>query len=224
MIGDFSSRPVFYTGHLNLPLSTNVRSLFSSSYSINTHSSLFFWSCLFGNLKNFDFLHCESLRAREEVFESAVTLVHAVTTPVSAISVSVTESVLVAVIQHNNVIAAKTWSLSEVAVDCLALLVRLQREFPRRNAVRIPQREEETPQAIISLPTTVPHARFPFQGREAAEHIPVCVQNERQCVRAAVTAAVECSRGETIAAASPQQQPLLHAELVKQWRIFPNYQ
>jgi hypothetical protein len=31
------------------------------------------------------------------------------------------------------------------ATDCPVLLVRLQREFPRQDAVRIPQREEETP-------------------------------------------------------------------------------
>jgi hypothetical protein len=40
---------------------------------------------------------------------------------------------------------------------------------------------------------------FPLHWREAAENVPVCVQNELQRVRAAVAAAVEFLRAETVA-------------------------
>jgi hypothetical protein len=37
------------------------------------------------------------------------------------------------------------------ARDCVPFHFLLQREFPRRDTVQIPQREEENPQAVISL-------------------------------------------------------------------------
>jgi hypothetical protein len=96
------------------------------------------WKCrLVCNLKNFDFLHCELLRAHEEVLEGSVIRVRAVC-PVSA-KANVTVAVCVAVIGNSKVIAAaKYCTACGIALDCELLLFRPQHEFPRRNAVQIP--------------------------------------------------------------------------------------
>jgi hypothetical protein len=150
------------------------------------------------DLKDFDFLHCELLCAREQVPESGVVRTFAVT-PVSA-NVSPTASVCVAVIGNINAIT-KYWTQFGITNDCQLLPFRRQREFPRRDAVRIPQREEETPQAIVALQAIalmprlpVPHPRLPLHRREADENVPICVRYQSQSIRAAVAAALKPSR------------------------------
>jgi hypothetical protein len=56
------------------------------------------------------------------------------------------------------------------------------------------------------------------QRREAAKHIPACVQNDSQRVRAPVALPVKVSRAETVAAYAPQKHKPLPAELVEQPR------
>jgi hypothetical protein len=63
----------------------------------------------------------------------------------------VTAHVFVAVIGNRNANSAKYLTACGIAIDCGLLPFRLQREFPRRDAVRIPQRKEETPQAIVAI-------------------------------------------------------------------------
>jgi hypothetical protein len=86
--------------------------------------------------------------------------------------------------------------------------------------MRIPPSEVKTLQTVAALPLIPPCGRLPLHRREAAENIPVCVQNERQSVRAAVAAGVELPSGETVAAVPPQQIETLHTEFFKQWRKF----
>jgi hypothetical protein len=126
-------------------------------------------------------------------------------------------SVCVAVIGNINVIAvdAKQETLCESTIDCLLLLFRLQRECQRRDALRIPQCEEGTPQAVVTLEAAIVRS---LHCREAAENIPVCVGYQSQSVRAAVAEEMEFLRGETVAAVPPQQFETLRAELFKQRR------
>jgi hypothetical protein len=71
----------------------------------------------------------------------------------------------------------------------------------------IPQHEEETPQAVVTLPAvavsrlTLRDAQFPFHQHEAAENILISIQHQSQSVRAAVAAAVEFQSGDPVAAA-----------------------
>jgi hypothetical protein len=70
----------------------------------------------------------------------------------------VTVCVLVAVIANTNVTepAAKYCTACEIAIDCDLLRFRLQREFPRRDAVRMPQCEEEASRTVVALVLPVP--------------------------------------------------------------------
>jgi hypothetical protein len=72
---------------------------------------------------------------------------------------SQTVSVCVGVIGDTNVTAvvvASSCTASGPAIDCVLLRCRPQREFLRRDAMGIPQREEEPPKAVIAL--TLPAA------------------------------------------------------------------
>jgi hypothetical protein len=55
-------------------------------------------------------------------------------------------------------------------------------------------------------------SRLALHRVESAESVPVCVLDERQSVRVAVAAVMECAGAETVAAAPPQQDNLLSAE------------
>jgi hypothetical protein len=93
-------------------------------------------------------VHCEIECTREEILEGGVVRGQEVT-PASP-NVGETVSVCVAVIANRNVTGiAKLCTVDGIAIDCGLLLFLRQREFPRRNAVWIPEREEETPQVIV---------------------------------------------------------------------------
>jgi hypothetical protein len=66
----------------------------------------------------------------------------------------VTIAVSVAVIANLNATAnphvAKSCTTCGMGIDCTLLLCLLQCEFPRRDTVAVPQREEETAQAVVS--------------------------------------------------------------------------
>jgi hypothetical protein len=160
------------------------------------------------DLKHFDFRHCEIHCASEEVTEGNVIRAHAVT-PASA-NVSETISVCLAVTGNINVTITKVDTVCAIATDSILLLFCPQREFSRQDAVRIPQREQKTPQAVVALP---PAVVLPLHRREAAENVPVCIQNQSQSVRAVVAAAVEFVSCETVAAAAPQQIETLRGSL-----------
>lgn len=92
----------------------------------------------------------------------------------------------------------KWWVTSRIAQDCELLLFVLQCEFLERNAVAILQCDEETRHSLISIPVVViilallvAHPRLPLHEHEAAETVPLCVNNELEDVHATVAVAVD---------------------------------
>jgi hypothetical protein len=71
----------------------------------------------------------------------------------------------------------------------------LQCKTPRRDGVRIRKREQETPLTCIGLVAAVlarqSLLQLPLRPRKPSDDIPVCIFNESQSVRAAVTVIVK---------------------------------
>jgi hypothetical protein len=68
---------------------------------------------------------------------------------------------------------------------------RIQRKFHRREGARILQRENETPQTRIYLPTLPDRVEIPLHRCESPEIVPVPVLDQRERVRAPLAAAVK---------------------------------
>jgi hypothetical protein len=98
-----------------------------------------------------------------------------------------------------------------MAIDCPVFLCGLQRKSPRRDVVRILQREQETRPAVIRLVLVI--QRLPLYRRKSAEDVPLCVQNHGQCICVALAASVEFGSPETVAAPPLQQFEMFPAEL-----------
>jgi hypothetical protein len=62
----------------------------------------------------------------------------------------------------------------------------------------------------------------PLHRSEAAEDVPIRVQNQSESVRVSVAAAVKVARTETIAAAPPQKSKFLFSELREELRKVRN--
>jgi hypothetical protein len=86
-------------------------------------------------------------------------------------------------------------SFSGIAVDCTLFLFILQREFPRLDAV-----QNLSVKAKLHGWSSPFHFRLDthFNQHEVIESIPVCLHNEHQSLRAAVTARVEFLNEETV--------------------------
>jgi hypothetical protein len=98
----------------------------------------------------FDFLHCEMLHAREEIVNGSVIRVRAVT--LVYVNFSITISVCVAVIKNINFTAVtKFHTPYKMVINRVLLLFRSQSEFPRQDAMRIPQYKDKNLQAIVIL-------------------------------------------------------------------------
>jgi hypothetical protein len=103
---------------------------------------------LFCDLEDFDLLHAEMLRACENrvLLQSDVI---AVNDPKR----SETSGASIALIGNINV--TKVWTQSGITPDCPPLHFGLQPKSPRRDVVRILQREKETPQTGIGFVAAV---------------------------------------------------------------------
>jgi hypothetical protein len=100
--------------------------------------------CLPSDLEDLDFLDLEIPRTCEnERAESGVV-------GVSVAKGSATAGVCVAVIENSNVIP-KEWTRFGITPDCPLLGFGLQRKSPRRDVVRILQREKKTLLTVIRL-------------------------------------------------------------------------
>jgi phosphoenolpyruvate carboxylase len=88
------------------------------------------------------------------------------------------------------------------------ITVDLQHQFPRRDVVRILQREKQTLLTVIHL-AAIGCGSFPFHGSEHAENIPFCVENHVQSVCVTVTSTMKFFHFETIAIGWPQKQQSL---------------
>jgi hypothetical protein len=107
--------------------------------------------CLGCDFEDFNLCDFEIPRTREKdaiLHSSVVGVGHAKI-------VSVTAGACVAVIANNNVTIiiriTKAWTILGVTKDCPMLLFSLQRKSPRRDVVRILQREKKTLQTVIRL-------------------------------------------------------------------------
>jgi hypothetical protein len=103
------------------------------------------------DFEHLNFLHLERLRTRENrvISQSGVVRVSV------AKVISVTVSVCVAVIVNSNVIT-KLCTVNGTTKDCAAFLFGLQRKSPRRDVVRILQREKETlPLSVSKITVSV---------------------------------------------------------------------
>jgi hypothetical protein len=174
--------------------------------------------CLVCDLEDFDVFDLEFPRTREND-----KLVQFGVVGVRAAKGSVTVGVCAAVIGNSHSI--KVWTPFGITRDCLVLLFRLQRKSPRRDVVRILQREKKTLLTVIRLyavilvpPLPVPHWRFPLHRSEAAEDIPFRVQNHSQSVCVTVTSAVKVFRRKPIATSPPQKFKMLSPELCEDIR------
>jgi hypothetical protein len=105
------------------------------------------------DLEDFDFLHCEIVRTRENSHAVQVGVVR-----VRVVKRTVTVGVCVAVIGNTNV--TKAWTPLGATPDCFVLPFGHQRKFPRREIARILQRKKKTvqrknktPQTPIGLPS-----------------------------------------------------------------------
>jgi hypothetical protein len=127
--------------------------------------------CLPSDLEDLDFLDLETLPTRENDL-----LVQSGVVGVSAAKPSVTVGVCVAVIENSNVTSnskpyvafgittdcdqpittTKTWTAFGITPDCPVLLFGLQRKSPRRDVVRILQREKKTFPTVIRLRMIIP--------------------------------------------------------------------
>jgi hypothetical protein len=109
-------------------------------------------------------------------------------------------SVYVAVIGNINVrtsftpSSTKKWTSIETTPNSLMLLFSLQWKFPRREVVRILQREKKTLLTVIrfgegvfepGIPTS--HSEFPLHRSETSENVPFRVENHCQSVCVTVT-------------------------------------
>jgi hypothetical protein len=131
--------------------------------------------------------------------------------------VSPTLGVCVAVIGNN-----KECAPVGITFDCSVLPLGLQSKSPRRDIVRILQRENKTLPIVIPLPGVVsvsklpvPHPRFPLQRSETTENIPIRLKKQCQNVCVTVTSAVKVFYVETITTAPPQNRKLLLPELLE---------
>jgi hypothetical protein len=170
--------------------------------------------CLSSDLEDLDFFDLEILRTRENDVSVQSGLVDVRDAKVSFIA-----GVPVAIIANNHV-TSKDWTPFGITLVCVLLLLGPQRKPPRRDAVRILQREKKTfltaicfPDVVIASALPVPHPRFPLHRREPSELVPFRVQNHSQSVCAAVASVVKFFRFETIAAAPPQNFETLPPEL-----------
>jgi hypothetical protein len=109
-----------------------------------------------------------------------------------------------------------------ITKDCLVLPFGVQRKSPRRDVVRIPQREKETLQTRVGL--SVQMTRLPFHRSESAKDVPARVQNHSQSVRMPVAAAVKVISIETIAGAAPEKSKFLFLEILEErWKVMNDH-
>jgi hypothetical protein len=181
--------------------------------------------CLVGDFENFNFLHLEIHRTREQCVPAQSCVVGV--TVIVAIKVGETVGVCVAVIANTNV--TKVWTPVPTIHDCPVLLFGLQRKSARRDVVRILQREKESLQNRVGLVAVVvfsdfpvPFSGFPLHRSESAKDIPVRVQNHSQSVLVPVAAAVKVPITETIAAAAPEKIKLFFLEILEETRKITN--
>jgi hypothetical protein len=103
--------------------------------------------------------------------------------------------VTVAVIGNSEIIMARTkaWIVLGITTDRPVLHFGLQRKPPRRDVVRILQREKETLQISIGLAL---ETEFPLHLRKPTENIPVYLFNESETIRMTIAAATPQNRSE----------------------------
>jgi hypothetical protein len=100
------------------------------------------------DLEDFNFFDFDFLRTRENDVPGQSGVVG-----VNGAQVTPTAGACVSVIVNNNVL--NVWTEFGITNDCPALLVGSQRKSPRRDVVRILQREKETFQTVIHFHTVL---------------------------------------------------------------------
>jgi hypothetical protein len=94
-------------------------------------------SCLVGDFEHFNFLPLEFSPTREKHLPVQSGVVGVTATKVHSVT-----KVFVALIRNSDVI--KPWTPAGMTNDCIVLPLGFQRKSPRREVVRILQREKET--------------------------------------------------------------------------------
>jgi hypothetical protein len=193
--------------------SLDGRTDFVARFPVLPAVGLVWKSCVFSDLEDFDFLHFECGATRENGHPVQSSVVG-----VSRAKLRPTPAVCVAVVGNSN--ATKVWTPLVIRIDCPPLLVGLRCKSLPRDVVRILQGGRETPQtatdfhAIVLVPgLPIPCARLLHQWREAAENVPLRINNYSQSVHVAVGAAVKVATAETLAGSPLQKRKPLPSEL-----------
>jgi hypothetical protein len=97
------------------------------------------------DFENFNFLHVEIRRTREKRGRVQSGVVRVTVAKVASVAVTLSVAAI------GNINVAKVWTGVETTIDCVVLLFSLQRKSPRRDFVRILQREKETLHTRIGL-------------------------------------------------------------------------
>jgi hypothetical protein len=164
--------------------------------------------CLRTNLENINFLHLEMCQTCEKSVTTLISDDAGVVDLPFTRATSESLPICIAVVENGNV--TETWTQVRTTTDCIP--VGFHRKSPRRDVVRILQREKETLQTRVDL-VLFRSPRLPLQRSESTENIPICVQNHSQSVPVPITAAVKVVRTETIAASAIQKRKQLPMEL-----------
>jgi hypothetical protein len=130
-------------------------------------------SYLYCDFENFNFLHFENCRTREQFIICYATVVRINMTNARCVWIRI----CIALTGNDEIMSAtKSMAVQRVYIDYVFLLFGCQCKCHYRSVVWILQCLKETYKGIVSF--GLPAARFPLYSCETAENIPIYVKNE----------------------------------------------